>query len=334
MNRKLITITAIIIISFSAFYFYSLDKTSTNSQQSPKTSTEVNSDSSKLDSVLARQEYIDKNPEELIVECVDTDSGEEYCEEIDEGIDEELSDWAEETSNNKEVKKEDKEFDSNQSQAIYKVNIGEKISLSSGENKQPYQELWTEFASLSPDTVSDKYIETFEIYSEPNDDTLAFVDDEDNNGKWRVAINLAQHTQSSKVEQKSTLIHELFHIISLNTSQLSQISSCKTLNLDEGCVNQNSYLYPFWNSYWKNTPKPEFSESSFVTEYASTNEVEDLAESFAFFVLEKDKDKLGSEEKDSKIKYFYDYPELVDLRSTIRKTLGTDIIRAKKITNQ
>lgn len=53
-------------------------------------------------------------------------------------------------------------------------------------------------------------------------------------------------------------------------------------------------------------------EEQFVREYAATNLREDIAESFMYFVLEP-RPRDGSIVS-QKIKFFYDFPELVDMR--------------------
>ena len=56
-----------------------------------------------------------------------------------------------------------------------------------------------------------------------------------------------------------------------------------------------------------------------MTEYAATNPSEDFAESFMVFVL-KEK-PIKSTITDQKILFFYDFPELVEIRDFIRSNL-------------
>ena len=64
---------------------------------------------------------------------------------------------------------------------------------------------------------------------------------------------------------------------------------------------------------------------SFVTEYAATNPVEDLAETWAHFVLRAK--PTDASEKSDKIRSLYDYPELVQTRDRIRANLGDELTR-------
>ena len=56
-----------------------------------------------------------------------------------------------------------------------------------------------------------------------------------------------------------------------------------------------------------------------MTEYAASNPDEDFAESFVAFVLKEKPTK--STTVDQKIRFFYDFPELVEMRDFIRSNL-------------
>lgn len=258
---------------------------------------------------------------------------ENQCKQIEQDIDNELASWTEELEKDTKPVSEKTISENDESlKADYSVGVGEKISFVRGADAQEYRKIWQDIAELAPDNVTNKYVEEYQVFDNASDDTLAFVDDEDGNGKWRIAINLAGHKSSNTKEQKATIIHELFHIISLNSEQIdSQISNCKTFSIDEGCANENSYLYLFKQKFWPNTSTQEFDENKFVTEYAATNEVEDLAESFSFFILENNVS--GSLEKDNKLKFFYNFPELAQIRLDMRSVLAKDIIRARMSNN-
>ena len=60
-------------------------------------------------------------------------------------------------------------------------------------------------------------------------------------------------------------------------------------------------------------------KKQFVTNYAATNPDEDFAESFTAFVL-KEK-PTTSTIADQKIQFFYDFPELVEMRDFMRSNL-------------
>ena len=60
-------------------------------------------------------------------------------------------------------------------------------------------------------------------------------------------------------------------------------------------------------------------KNQFVTEYAASNPDEDFAESFMEFVLKEKPTK--STIADQKIRFFYDFPELIEMRDFIRSNL-------------
>jgi hypothetical protein len=78
--------------------------------------------------------------------------------------------------------------------------------------------------------------------------------------------------------------------------------------LQYGSEDLNPYyegLYSFYKSH----------QDQFVDDYATTHPTEDIAESFAYFVFTPKPN--GDSIKEQKIAFFYEYPELVQLRADI-----------------
>ena len=181
------------------------------------------------------------------------------------------------------------------------------------------------------------------------DGTLAYIESTSTDGsEWKLAFDpvdsfTSTGTYKNPRELVATLIHEYAHILSLNESQVEHVSTdvavveCEynEIILDEGCARGDSYLTGFANEFWPlslredahkaytNGNEEDFSyelysdkSDDFVTEYAATNEVEDFAESFSFFVTQGSGDV--ATERDKKIQFFYRYDELVDLRRHMR----------------
>lgn len=258
-------------------------------------------------------------------ECID----EAECDSIQADIDKELGTWVDELdgATRDEPKSEWKPVV--WSTALYRVSRGEKISLISGKDTPEWQSFWNEVAELSPDSLSDTYIDSFELYSDASSDVIAYVDDEEWDGKWKVAINLPIHTSSDTKEQKATLIHELSHIITLNKDQFTNPSgACPSYETDEWCTKSASYMNSFVKKFWGTNKTATYSESKFVSEYASSSPEEDIAESFAFYVLEANHSDASTREQ--KMNFFNSYPEVIKIRSDMRNVLASDIIRAKK----
>jgi Zn-dependent peptidase ImmA (M78 family) len=323
--KKYVSILLIGILAGAGGIYYYLHLNKADAQNKEAESHVYETDAESVDDCASFEEY-DAEKKVCSFECTD----EKQCSDMQKQADAEFENWTDELQKDKTPVAEKKISPDTESAASYIVEPTEKISLKSGEDNPEYLDIWNSIKDLSPDDLSDKYIETYEVYTDQNDDTLAFVDDDDGNGKWRISINVAGYKTSTERENKTTIIHELGHIISLNNSQVNpNIESCDNLKLDEGCANKDSAINTFWNTYWKGVTNSEFDENKYVTEYASTNETEDFAETFAFFVLEKDTE-LESDVKDRKIKLLYSFPDLVAIRTEMRNALSKDIIRARK----
>ncbi|MFP4567473.1 MAG: hypothetical protein ACLFN8_00870 [Candidatus Woesearchaeota archaeon] len=137
-----------------------------------------------------------------------------------------------------------------------------------------------------------------------------------------------------------TLIHEQGHLISLNSNQVTpyyDADICPTLELPEGCLKQNSYLYDFYKEFWQdehaqknylenNTNSLKFNifhfknRKNFLNANASTNITEDFAESFTHYVLD-----ISVNEKHKsyqKITFFDKYDDLKDMKERIQQNLS------------
>jgi len=106
-----------------------------------------------------------------------------------------------------------------------------------------------------------------------------------------------------------------------------------------GCTKDNSYMNKFFQKFWadiyptyvyggKNIiSHDDFHKKyydQFVTYYAASHPAEDIAESFSAFVLSDDQARIKTpnmEIWEEKIRFFYDFPELVEMRDFIRNNL-------------
>ena len=94
-----------------------------------------------------------------------------------------------------------------------------------------------------------------------------------------------------------------------------------------------SYLDDFYQAFWTDylddrLASPESfhfflrHEEDFVTDYAATDPSEDIAECFTYFILWGK--PAGDAVWKQKLRFFYDYPELVEFRAQVRENLGLD----------
>ena len=117
---------------------------------------------------------------------------------------------------------------------------------------------------------------------------------------------------------------------------------CSSYFSNEGCSKSDSYMNQFYQRFWGDIYSEwsqidqiddmglyyekmnEFyknHEDRFVSEYASTNPGEDIAETWAYFVLVPK--STGNTIAVQKVLFFYVYPELVQLRVQILTRLCT-----------
>lgn len=210
------------------------------------------------------------------------------------------------------------------------------------------QSIWNYTASLlSPDQL--KWISEFIIFTDGPANTLAWVDNRDilDRAHWQLGIDILD--AADPIDLTYTLVHEFAHLITLNTDQIPPADSystwtqnpaaCSQFSIPEGCTNPDSYLNLFYQKFWTDifdewletveevpvTSSEEYDtlveelyyrhEDLFVGEYAATNIREDMAESFMYFVLEEKPE--GNSVFEQKIRFFYEFPELVSLREQI-----------------
>lgn len=210
-----------------------------------------------------------------------------------------------------------------------------------------HQELWDFFTNLIPLSARGEFVE-YELFADPDDDTEAYVSpvDPSDLSQWEVGYNMTTVWSSTLEFQQSRVaynsIHEYAHVMTLNNTQVTvggTEDNCANFFPGEGCSTASSYINQFFTNYWTDIYDESQSfdvddddaffafydkyADRFVTEYASTNPGEDIAESFTEFVLFDA--PTGDQMKDDKVRFFYNYQELVDLRDAIRSNIDFQI---------
>ena len=219
------------------------------------------------------------------------------------------------------------------------------------DDEAKHQEIWNYFSTLIPLNQRDSLTE-YSIVTDGQGGSLAAVAQTQTDfDKWSLEVDIIDSNNSYDLTY--TLVHEFAHLLTLGPDQvdpslaifnnpedndiyLQEASRCADYFPGEGCARSDSYINNYFNQFWAdiheewneiNLIEDEDAlyealdnfyykyEDSFVTSYAPTNPEEDIAESFSFFVFSPRPE--GNTIVEEKILFFYDYPELVQLRANI-----------------
>ena len=164
----------------------------------------------------------------------------------------------------------------------------------------------------------------------------------DGTDKWEMGLNLIHGYETFNFETGEFLetdfttesllgyvmVHEFGHILTLNKKNEIDITAmgpenCTNLYLREGCFHNESILNQFNNQFYLNEKK--FNEPNFVTDYAESNMAEDIAETFAFYVGQKNINKVVEESSGAlrKINFLVDNDKLKNLKTQLINQLSS-----------
>lgn len=229
------------------------------------------------------------------------------------------------------------DIETNSEMIFREVNNIKKIDISDIQ-KSNHAKIWDIVKKLFPEPYL-SYINEFKIGTDGQNNMLAYVYMNDtSNNRWRLSIDYDDSIELDKTLAEKqlieTLVHELAHIITLNPTQMQDTPDrIKTYEALEGKTLLDSYLNRFVGLFWKEhlirlekiKEEDEIEEyyksfsKEFVSRYAFTNPEEDIAESFRVFVLFNK--PLGNNIADQKIRFFYRFDEMIELRKYIRSQL-------------
>ncbi len=214
-----------------------------------------------------------------------------------------------------------------------------------------HQKLWNYFAALIP-IENRQNLAEFSVMTDGQDNVLAAVAQTYTDPTlWGLEVDIADTQDYYYLSY--TLVHEFAHLLTLGPNQvppseaifnnpddndiyLNEISACPNYFSGEGCANSDSYINQYYSQFWADIYEEwdainleedddiyyerldDFYykyQDQFLTDYAATHPVEDIAESFSFFVFSEM--PAGDTIAEQKILFFYNYPELVILRANI-----------------
>ncbi|MDD3144833.1 MAG: hypothetical protein PHV23_01855 [Candidatus Gracilibacteria bacterium] len=351
MNKKLGLGVAIIILLFGVIFGFNYIS---NENKEVVTNQEI--ESSNLDTIETDHESNVESESDTMTadECYD----DEYFDEQDQWCyANEVTDESEDFIGEEEDSNFEDFGDSDglkNLEAVYEIN-GDSLTLMSGVEDPTHKEIWSLYTKAIPSYFREN-VKYFNVTNEPENSVDASVFRDSNNPlDWHIHVNRASYFDEKGNLDKAkvhTLIHEFTHVMTLGDDQIDEASddfddamlaefkdSCKTFYLDEGCLEKGSYLEKFMTKFWSKDDIAKSAElggaesfnkegaeslytgrdTEFVTEYAATSSVEDIAESFGFFVLSPK--PTGATIADQKMLFFYNYPNLVKVRDVIRNRL-------------
>ena len=210
--------------------------------------------------------------------------------------------------------------------AVYQVLSWEAIKFLGWKDTSEYRNLWDLFASLSPDEISNNYVKSYEPYEKADDTTFAYVSNTYWDIFWTVLINMSNYNNVTQNEKFLTLIHEIAHLIFMNQAQTQELAWCQNFSALDLCFKVDSYLNEYVNQFW--SPALEKTDQNYVNAYAATNPLEDIAESFAYYVFASEIDLSNNIWK--KLNFFNSYPQLVKYRSDMRNAMTKYILEQIK----
>lgn len=219
------------------------------------------------------------------------------------------------------------------------------------EDTEAHANLWRYFTALIP--ASERtYLNEFIVYTDGKDEELAAVSQSVTDpARWDLWVDISD--AKNPQDLTFTLIHEFGHLLTLNAAQIEpnlrvfenyddpdifyeESLSCPNYFAYEGCANADSYINLFIEEFWYDIfdewedidleededryyeRLDEFYynyEDQFVTDYAATSPEEDVAEAFSYFILAERPE--GDSIAEEKVLFFYQFPELIQLRRQI-----------------
>ncbi len=182
-------------------------------------------------------------------------------------------------------------------------------------------DLWSHVVTIMPPTYLAQ-IKQFSIFDEGPAGTVAMVHQSGlDHTAWILSIDRADALDVELLRE--TLLHELAHIITLDTSQFTFVGRiddgqpCDGVSLPLGCAHAGSLLSSWTLQFWTNpAAAATFADDQFVATYAATSAHEDLAETFLYWA-DGDMDAPANSVLAAKFAWFDEQPQLVSVRATL-----------------
>lgn len=216
-------------------------------------------------------------------------------------------------------------------EVTYRVR-GDRLQAKRGQRiRGAARRIWRRFTALIP-TEQRRHLKKFSVFK--GGFAGAYVAPlRRNPSNWKLGV----FKRLRPFEIDFVLVHEFGHLLTLKSGQVPPTGpggNCVTYNPGEGCALPGSYLARYVREFWQDNGRlAEWRQAEkggrraqnqfyqrhkdeFVTSYAPAHPAEDIAESWAVFVVGPHRE--GNRVADEKVRFFERFPELVALRAQIR----------------
>ncbi|GAB1420575.1 hypothetical protein MASR2M15_06790 [Anaerolineales bacterium] len=223
--------------------------------------------------------------------------------------------------------------------ALYEVDEEGNLILIEGEELEDHYDIWAVILLLTPQEYLLTRVHTFRAFDDL--ETLGAVFDHGQND-WEFSMDTEPEDGYDDIPY--TIIHEFAHILSFDTDTYTAFTpdqdveaafaACVGTIVFEGCLMPESYMAQFVTEFYDTQSDLyqqfiygedpsllqqlyEQNPDAYVSEYAATNPDEDFAESFAHFIVLTEEEAEEYPTGQEKILWFYDQPDLVEIRDLI-----------------
>lgn len=180
--------------------------------------------------------------------------------------------------------------------------------------------LFNTFVDMTGESFINDFIAEFRVFSDMDSELGGFVEQK-KDGYWILGINrfddnlLVTHDDEVVTD---LLLHEYAHIVFFENSKFTEdfIDEFWNTRLMQTHFEDVAEITNFTVHLAETTDFYDLHPKLFVSEYAASSPDEDIVESFTFFV--KNEKPLDSLVRDEKVRFFYQYPELVQMRNNLR----------------
>lgn len=211
--------------------------------------------------------------------------------------------------------------------AVYQKGSENGLNSLDLEEQESLKKIWEQTIDILPKELFANFT-YFKVGGDGKLGTFAYVTPLDSEGKlWCMTVDPADIDEDGFYPY--TIVHEMAHYITLNQNQVNYLDD-RAYPMDRYrdwlCVaNEDSYLQSYYKLFWRDIiidwymdrENPYFyfrHQSQFITGYASTDCVEDLAENFSAYVF---LEKAPTPEIQAKFDFFDSYPELKSIKNKI-----------------